>query len=63
MAVTIEVPADATKHAWAAKGTKCLGTLHRTNDGADRLSERMGGRIVVQCEACGRRLSLPTTKE
>jgi len=41
---------------------RCGGALFRPGDGADRLSERMG-RIVVQCDRCGERTSLPVSKE
>jgi len=57
----MSVPAAvATSHKWAEK-VKCGGTLHRTNDGADKLSERLG-RIVVVCDKCGTKLSLSTTE-
>lgn len=55
------VPAAvATMHKWLDK-TRCSGTLHRTNCGADRLSERMG-RIVVVCDVCKAKFSLSVSE-
>ncbi len=53
--------AVATRHSWVDKQKKCTGSLHRTECGADRLSERMG-RIVVVCDVCDARYSLSVTE-
>lgn len=41
-----------------AGGRHCGGDLVRPDDGADRMSERLG-RIVLQCSKCGTRWSVP----